>query len=62
MTVEVGKSFITNSGSKMKVMAVVDGYVMFRYSGCIPLTKYLSEFKRQHEIASIIDKRLKKTW
>lgn len=47
--IKVGSKFRNSYGTEFKIMAVVDGYCMCRYKGCVPfvqsvkdLVKYLN--------------------
>lgn len=39
MILEIGKTYTTESGRKIKVMAYADKYYMLRFSGCMPFVR-----------------------
>ena len=44
---EVGQKILTKHNHNIKIMAIVDGYVMAKYSRCMPFCDSLDDFKKR---------------
>ena len=45
-----GNRFKDDAGSIVRVMAVSEGWVMYRHHGCVPMVKHYKEFDKEFHI------------